>query len=103
MSWKINRNAIKNIKVALSDGLVDATDVLEKKAKSNAPKDTGALAKSIDSEPIGDLEIRVGTDVKYASSVEYGTIHMTANPFLRPAIKESRDKMLRQFRNKLRK
>lgn len=101
MSFKINNQAIKNIKVALSDGLVDATDILEKKAKSNAPKDTGELANSIDSAPIGDLKRRVGTDVEYAPHVEFGTFKQAARPFLRPAVKQSRDKMLRQFKNKI--
>ena len=101
MSFKLNKNTIKNIKVALSDGLVDAADVLERKAKSNAPKDSGELANSIDSAPMGDLKRRVGSDVEHAPYVEFGTINQAAQPFLRPAIKQSKDKMLRQFRRKI--
>lgn len=59
------------------------------KARSIAPRDTGRLANSIDtdvekSEP-DRVEIVVGPDVPYAVPVEFGTSRTSAQPFMRPA------------------
>lgn len=58
-------------------------------ARRLAPVDTGRLRASIqhvmgadDRGPYAD----VGTNVQYAPHVEYGTVHMAAQPFLRPAL-----------------
>ena len=56
-----------------------ATDVAEG-ARAQAPVDTGALRDSI---AAGPDNVTVG--VEYAGFVEYGTVNMPPEPFLRPA------------------
>lgn len=49
---------------------------------------TGRLRRSITNEIIQEAEevlLRVGTNVKYAAHLEFGTKKMAARPFLRPA------------------
>jgi len=79
-----------------------------REAKRRAPVDTGRLRASITAasgsgetifpagneaeagdavgEPSNEYAVRVGTNVKYASFLEYGTINMDPRPYLRPAI-----------------
>ena len=100
-NFKINKNAINNIKRALEEGLEDSTDTLKNKIKQNAPKDTGKLKKSIEKEKIDSLNIKVGTDTEYAPHVEFGTFKQSANPFFRSAVRSSANKMMEDFSKKL--
>ena len=101
--FKLNPRIKDILHDALKDGLEDSTDILVNKTKSIVPRDTGTLRNSIekDDSQLNDLRVTVGTDEDYADEVEFGTSRMAAQPFLRPAIKESRDKMLRAFKRKL--
>lgn len=103
-----------------------ATALVERKAKEKAPKDTGALRRSITSEVDyaegGLIEGVVFTPLEYAPYVEYGTglfaesgngrkdvpwnyqddegnWHSTSGqhpqPFMRPALNESREEILK--------
>ena len=78
-----------DIKSALLRGLETCGLVAEGYAKKLAPVDTGNLRNSIthdvdDGEPAADI----GTNVEYAPYQELGTIHMAAQPFLKPAVAE---------------
>jgi len=82
-------------------------------AKRRTPVDTGRLRSSIHFvdntgvlySPGGDVQplkkpsikgvIRIGTNVKYAEYVEFGTRNQSAQPFLRPAIDEEISKLQR--------
>ena len=59
-------------------------------AKRLCPVDTGRLRNSIThtyyEEDVDELVAVIGTNVEYAPYVEYGTIHMNAQPFLKPAV-----------------
>ena len=60
-------------------------------AKRLAPVDTGALRASGRVEKKGRAERHIvfggqGTGVDYAEYVEYGTLYMEAQPYLRPAM-----------------
>lgn len=60
-------------------------------ALSLVPVDTGALARSIEmfvgEDPTGHLEVMVGSSLRYAGFVEFGTsIPTPAQPYLRPAL-----------------
>ena len=115
------------------DGLVDpqrvrravggACALVERSAKQKAPKDTGALQRSITSEVTeggGQIEGVVFTPLEYAPYIEYGTglfaekggrqtawryqddkgeWHTTSGqrpqPFLHPALEENRTEILR--------
>lgn len=63
---------------------------VERSAKQACPVDTGRLRASIthrleqDSQGLYGL---VGTNVKYALPVEFGTGRMAAKPYLRPALR----------------
>lgn len=54
-------------------------------AQLRAPVDTGRLRASLAYEVTGDAAF-VGTNVEYAPHVEYGTVKMEAQPYLRPAL-----------------
>ncbi|MHA0041509.1 HK97-gp10 family putative phage morphogenesis protein [Deinococcus sp. PEB2-63] len=51
-----------------------------------APVDTGRLRQSIGVKRIGEGHYRVGTNVKYAPLVEFGTRYVPADPFMRGAV-----------------
>lgn len=75
-----------------------ACGTLEGKIKENAPVDTGHLRGSIEYrvESSGDKIIgHVGTNVPYAVHVEYGTQHMAAQPFIRPAVESEKQNLVK--------
>ena len=47
---------------------------------------TGQLRDSISAVKISDLEWAIGSDLEYASFLEFGTSKMPAKPFLRPML-----------------
>lgn len=67
--------------------------LVERTAKHLAPVRTGLLRSSItwrlDKDSRGLLAI-IGSNVKYAPYLELGTIHMSARPYLRPALRDAR-------------
>ena len=70
---------------------------IERDAKKKAPVDTGNLRGSIASRVIrntdGEVTGVVGSNVKYAPFQEFGTSKMEAQPYLRPAVEENREKI----------
>ena len=71
-------------------------------AKKLAPVDTGNLRNSIthtvdDGEPAA----YIGTNVEYAPYVCLGTIHMNAQPFLKPAVADHANEYLKIIENEL--
>jgi len=76
--------------------LTEAGIVVQAAAKRLAPVDTGNLRGSITREVFGD-RAEVGTNVEYAEHVEYGTRHMGAQPYMRPAIDENRKGLISKF------
>ena len=76
-----------NIKAALLRGLETCGLIAEGYAKKLAPVDTGNLRNSITHElDDGEPAAYIGTNVEYAPYVCLGTIHMKAQPFLKPAV-----------------
>lgn len=110
------------------EALGQACALVERSAKEKAPKDTGALRGSITSEVQG-LEGVVFTPLEYAPYVEYGTglfaenggrqdvpwhykddkgeWHTTSGqhpqPFMRPALEENREEIIRMLKEALKK
>ena len=111
----------------LKSALGKACAVVERSAKQKAPKDTGALRRSITSkiEVVDDSIVGiVFTPLEYAPYVEYGTglfaeeggridvpwnyqddkgeWHSTSGqkpqPYMRPALEENREKIKRLFK-----
>ena len=108
---------------AMTSAMQDACNLVEGAAKDKAPKDTGALRRSITSkvEVTGNsIEGIVFTPLEYAPYVEYGTglfaengngrktpwvymddkgnYHYTRGqhpqPYMRPALEENKDKII---------
>lgn len=73
-------------------------------AKTIVPVDTGALRDSIE-----EVEGNVRSESPYAYFVEFGTVHMDAQPFLRPAVDQhypeivaaARAAMMEQIRKRI--
>lgn len=90
MSIEIHDNSeeiANDIKSALLRGLETCGLVAEGYAKKLAPVDTGNLRNSITHDvDDGEPAAYIGTNVEYAPYVCLGTIHMKAQPFLKPAV-----------------
>ena len=84
-----SKEVSEDIKAALLRGLETCGLVAEGYAKKLAPVDTGNLRNSI-THDVDDEEpsAYIGTNVEYAPYQELGTIHMAAQPFLKPAVAE---------------
>ena len=109
----------------ISAAIGKACALVEGEAKKKAPKDTGALRRSISSTVKG-LEGIVFTPLEYAPYVEYGTglfaekggrknvpwyykdeegkWHITSgqhpHPYMRPALNENREEILRLIKER---
>ena len=96
MSVEIHDNSeeiANDIKSALLRGLETCGLVAEGYAKKIAPVDTGNLRNSITHEvDDGEPAVYIGTNVEYAPYVCLGTIHMKAQPFLKPAVAANANK-----------
>lgn len=68
----------------MEDIVTETAYKVEAKAKRYCPTDTGRLRGSITTDAKG-LEAEVGTNVEYASYVEYGTSKQKAQPYMTPA------------------
>ena len=100
---KDNSKEIANdIKSALLRGLETCGLVAEGYAKKLAPVDTGNLRNSI-THTVDDKEpaAYIGTNVEYAPYVCLGTIHMKAQPFLKPAVADHANKYRKIIENEL--
>ena len=98
-----NSEEIANdIKSALLRGLETCGLVAEGYAKKLAPVDTGNLRNSITHDvDDGEPAAYIGTNVEYASYVCLGTIHMKAQPFLKPAVADHANEYRKIIENEL--
>lgn len=76
---------------------------MQKKAQKNAPIDTGTLQRNItlemrDSGKTAEVEPMVD----YGAYVELGTRFMTAQPYLKPAFNEQKEKFKQDMRKLVR-
>ena len=91
-----------NIKEALLRGLETCGLVAEGYAKKLAPVDTGNLRNSITHDvDDGEPAAYIGTNVEYAPYVCLGTIHMKAQPFLKPAVNDHANEFPKIIENEL--
>ena len=91
-----------NIKAALLRGLEKCGMVAEGYAKKLAPVDTGNLRNSITHEvDNGEPAAYIGTNVEYAPYQELGTIHIKAQPFLKPAVADHANEFRKIFENEM--
>ena len=88
-------------KAAVAEAIKKGCLSIEASAKQNCPVDTGNLRASITTNIIDDTSGEVGTNVEYASFVEYGTKKHSAQPFLYPAFKEYEGKIIQEIEKAL--
>ena len=92
----------ENIKSALLRGMEKCGLTAERFAKKLAPYDTGNLRNSITHEvDDGEPAVYIGTNVEYATYVCLGTIHMNAQPFLKPAVNDHKKEYKKILENSL--
>lgn len=103
---------------ALENAVVSGALLIQNAAKKKAPVRTGNLRRSIhigghsDQSELadstgGDLggnkndgksaEVLVGTDVVYAASHEFGRGNLAARPYMRPALDENKEKVVKEI------
>jgi HK97 gp10 family phage protein len=71
---------------AVVDQVKASTLDVQARAQAVVPVRTGTLRRSLHSVfEAGGLRGIVGTNLQYAPMVEFGTRHMSARPYLRPA------------------
>ena len=110
MAVKVNDlfvRRVKSVAKSIKDGqiFIEAgqewidNDVVPR-AQALAPKATGNLANSIGGN-VNENQIRIYADADYASFVEHGTSKTAAQPFLTPAVIQTRDKLTARMRKKL--
>lgn len=87
-----SKQVIEAIKKATHRGLTAASLFVQARASENAPVDTGRLSASIANEVFDDYAL-IGTNVEYAPYVELGTSRQEAQPYLRPALDNNRNKI----------
>lgn len=83
--------ALLAVNPLMGSAMEDIAEEIADKATSAAPRDTGALADSIEGGAVlegGTWKARVVAEVDYAAYVEFGTSDTPAQPFLRPAADE---------------
>jgi HK97 gp10 family phage protein len=100
---KINKSTADEVEQAL----INSALMVERSAKIKAPVDTGRLRQSITHNDYDfgseNPHVKVGTNVEYAPSVEFGTSKMAAQPFLRPAYEENKQKILKEIAKAVKK
>ncbi len=97
--WKTDFT--KLIKDAVQKSLTEAATIVEATAVTLAPYKTGTLRNSI-TKKVGNEYAIVGTNLDYAIYVEYGTAKMSARPFMRPALDNNRNRIVKIFKKNIR-
>ena len=67
-----------------------AAFTIERTSKVDCPYDTGDTRNSIEAREAGELAWTIGPTTHYAPHLEFGTIHMTARPFMIPNAEKER-------------
>jgi len=86
---------------ALRAGLSQAAFFVEGQAKVKAPVDTGFLRSSIAVLSVSSREAVIGVGAEYGVYVEEGTGRMEAQPFMRPALENNRERIAGMIRDAL--
>jgi HK97 gp10 family phage protein len=68
---------------------------IERTSKVDCPVDTGATRNSITAREAGELAWTIGPSTHYAPHLEYGTVHMTARPFMIPNAEKERPRFVK--------
>ena len=93
----------EKIQKEAGDTIVNTGLRVEKRAKSNAPVDTGYLKAHIKSERTGTLSADITSSAEYSIYNEFGTRKMSPHPYMRPAIKMEEPFLYQKLDNLLKK
>lgn len=96
VTWELVDNKIPwlvaRVNASARAGVILVADAIAKDMKANAPRDTGEMADSIDSQSVlAGFESEVVIGVDYWMYPNYGTRYQAAQPFVEPAIDRHRD------------
>ena len=78
---------LRDMKKNKAQALEEIGARVERRAKELVPVDTGFLRSSINHQVAGNV-LHINADADYASFIEFGTMRMTAQPYLLPAVRE---------------
>lgn len=92
---------LKLVEDKVEESLQDVGKLVVEDAQTIVPVDTGKLRDSIDFNKIDKTTINIVADTDYAADVELGTLKTRAQPYLRPAVYKNRDRILKQFKNRI--
>lgn len=98
-------NAPEVAKLHASQAIASSTFSLANRAKALVPVDTGTLKSAIESQApkvkglTGRIGLSAGPAASYWFFVEFGTVHMAAQPFFRPAAEAERDAFIRRLQD----
>lgn len=97
---KLQRKLRQNVQMADVRKVVRHNGAeMQAKAMQNAPVDTGTLKRSIGLEMTdGGLTAEVTPAAEYAPYVELGTRFMEAQPYLKPAFDEQKEKFKKDMK-----
>ena len=82
------RNATNAAEREVDEITAMAADAAAKKARKIVPVDTGALKASIKTRRERPMTHAALASTHYAAFVEFGTVHMNAQPYMRPSISD---------------
>ena len=95
--------AKKDVKATLQ-GMIATGYEIHAEAVKKVPVDMGRVRTSLAVESDSNkMEVRIGTNVKYAPFVEFGTRKMHAQPYLRPAFMGNIGKLAANIRRFIKK
>ena len=80
----------RQVEEMLEKAIRIAAFTIERTSKVDCPYDTGDTRNSIEAREAGKLAWTIGPSTHYAPHLEYGTIHMTARPFMIPNAEKER-------------
>jgi HK97 gp10 family phage protein len=95
--WRI-KEVVRAQEMRLDDALDLAAEIVVAEIKVRTPVDTGKLYSNNIWEESGHLKRRVFNNTEYAPFVEFGTVYMEAQPYMRPGYRAAIPKIKRMLK-----
>jgi len=94
-----NKRLKNEIITSISRALDKSAIIYKEEAEKVTPVTSGHLKRSYDILDSEELKRRVVNNAEYAACVEFGTLHQTAQPFMRSSLASSKKKILNEFKD----
>ncbi len=104
---KLNKMEAAGQKTTLVPAVEQGAEILRADAAQRAPRDSGALADNMTMDIVKQdrnyVSIKVGPDRKqwYGRLVENGTVYIPPQPFLAPALRANRERIMALIRGRI--